>query len=395
MLGGTSSETRQTGKWLNGRSETCKVNVIAECPKRCDSESMPKASIVACFKWLFRIAALALAASIGVMSGAVLAATPQRIVAVGDLHGDYAAWQDIARAAGVVDAKGHWAGGRTILVQMGDITDRGADSLKIVRSLQQLQREAPRKGGKAIVVLGNHEAMNLTGDNRYTTPGEYAAFVDARSAARRDRLYDANRAKLEAAARAADPKATAEQARAAWMAEHPLGWIEHMLAWSPSGELGKWATRNPAIVKIGGTLFVHGGLSAEYAKLPFDEVNRRVAAAMAAGDDSPTGILADPLGPLWYRGLVQADRDAQTARAAAKPPTPPLTVDQELTAVLTAYGAQRLVIAHTPSLSGIRITNGGRLARIDTGISRFYGGPLTWLEIVGDQMIPHTVPRSP
>ena len=179
------------------------------------------------------------------------------------------------------------------------------------------------------------------------------------------------------------------------MADHPLGWVEHRLAWGPSGELGKWATANPAIVKIGGTLFVHGGVSAEYAKQPLDAVNRRVATAMVAGDDSPTSILTDSLGPLWYRGLVQADADAQAARVAAKPPLPPLTQEQELTAVLAAYGAQRIVVAHTPSLQGIQITNGGHLARIDTGISRFYGGPLTWLEIIGDQMIPHTVPRSP
>jgi len=341
---------------------------------------------------IFRSAALALAA----VAGAPAAATaPQRIVAVGDLHGDYAAWTQIARAAGVIDSKGHWSGGKTVLVQMGDITDRGPDSLKIVRSLQQLQKEAPRKGGKAIVVLGNHEAMNLIGDDRYTTPGEYAAFADSQSAARRDRVYEANRAALEATARATNPTITPEQVRSAWMADHPLGWVEHRLAWGPSGELGKWAIANPAIVKIGGTLFVHGGVSAEYAKQPFDAVNRRVATAMAAGDDSPTSILTDPLGPLWYRGLVQADADTQAARAAAKPPLPPLTQEQELTAVLAAYGAQRIVVAHTPSLQGIQITNGGHLARIDTGISRFYGGPLTWLEIIGDQMIPHTVPRSP
>ena len=53
------------------------------------------------------------------------------------------------------------------------------------------------------------------------------------------------------------------------------------------------------------------------------------------------------------------------------------------------------MIAHTPSLAGIQITNNGRLARIDTGISRFYGGPLSWLEIVGDRMIPHTTARTP
>jgi hypothetical protein len=342
---------------------------------------------------LSRAAALAFAALGAAVSAS--AAAPSRIVAVGDLHGDFAAWQQIARASGVMDSSGHWAGGKTMLVQLGDITDRGPDSLKIVRSLQQLQKEAPRKGGKTVVVLGNHEAMNLIGDNRYTTPGEYAAFVDAQSAARRDRVYDANRAALEAAARATDPKATPEQVRTAWMTEHPLGWVEHRLAWGPSGELGKWATRNAAIAKVGGTLFVHGGISAEYAKLPLDEVNRRVAAAMAAGDESPSGILSEPLSPLWYRGLVQADADAQAERAAAKPPTPPLTQEQELAAVLAAYGAQRLVLAHTPSLTGIQITNGGRLARIDTGISRFYGGSLSWLEIIGDQMIPHTVPRAP
>ena len=341
-------------------------------------------------KRIVRAAAMAFAAVV-----VMAASTPQRIVAVGDLHGDYAAWAEIARASGVMDANGHWVGGKTILVQLGDVTDRGPDSLKIVRSLQQLQKEAPRKGGKTIVVLGNHEAMNLIGDNRYTTPGEYAALADAQSAARRDKVYDANRAQIEAAAKTTSPAQTPDQIRSAWMADHPLGWVEHRLAWGPSGDLGKWATSNPAIVKIGGTLFVHGGISAEYAKQPLDVVNTRVATAMAAGDDGDASVLSDPLGPLWYRGLVQTDPDAQKARAAATPPAPPLTQEQELAAVLAAYGAQRIVVAHTPSLQGIQITNGSRLARIDTGISRYYGGPLSWLEIVGDQMMPHTVPRAP
>ena len=344
---------------------------------------------------LKRIARTALTALAALVSAPAVAQQPPRIVAVGDLHGDFDAWRTIARDAGVMDASGHWSGGRTILVQMGDITDRWADSLKIVRSLQQLQKEAPRAGGKTIVVLGNHEAMNLLGDNRYTTPGEYAAFVDAQSGQRRDRVYDANRAKVEASYRAQAPQLTPDQVRAQWMEQHPLGWVEHRLAWGPSGELGKWATGNPAIVRIGGTLFVHGGISAEYSKQPIDAVNQRVATAMAAGDDSASSVLTDPLGPLWYRGLVGKDSDADAERATAKPPLPALTPEQELDAVLAAYGAQRLVIAHTPDKAGIQITGDGRLARIDTGISRAYGGPLTWLEIIGDRMIPHTVPRTP
>jgi hypothetical protein len=329
------------------------------------------------------------------VTGAAAAAAPsqaQRIVAVGDLHCDYQAWLQIARAAGLIDANGHWAGGKTVLVQLGDVTDRGSYSLKIIRSLQQLQQEAPRAGGSVVVVLGNHEAMNLLGDYRYTTPGEYSAFVDDRSVARRERVYMANRAQLEAAARATNPKALPSEVREQWLARTPLGWVEHRLAWSPSGELGKWAAKNPAVVRIGDTLFVHGGLSAEYSKIPIDEINRRVAAAIAVGEDDTRSILNDPLGPLWYRGLVGRDPDAEAARAAAPRPAPGFS--DELNTVLGNYGAKRLVIGHTPSLTGIAITHGGQLIRIDTGISRFYGGPLSWIEIIGDAVVPHTVARA-
>ena len=36
----------------------------------------------------------------------------------------------------------------------------------------------------------------------------------------------------------------------------------------------------------------------------------------------------------------------------------------------------------------------GRLARVDTGDSRYYGGPPSWLEIVAGRMVGHAVPRS-
>lgn len=317
-------------------------------------------------------------------------AKPLHIIAVGDLHGDYAAWVRIARAAGLTDAAGHWAGGSTTLVQLGDIVDREADSLPIIRNLQQLQAEAPKSGGGVIVVLGNHEAMNLLGDDRYVTPGEFAAFADDRSPARREQWYMANRQTIEAAARAQNPGASPSAIRDAWLAAHPLGWVEHQKAWSPSGELGRWATANPAIVKLGDTLFVHGGISAEYARLPYDEINRRVAAAMARGESG--SILEDPLGPLWYRGLVVPDPDAEQARRtpAYKPQAP----QDELTQVLTAYGAKQMVVGHTPTKGPIQLLYDGRLARIDTAISRAYGGTLSWMDITAGKMIPHSIERS-
>src|SRR4051812_39006849 len=102
---------------------------------------MRNGSIEARIKRFGRMFALAVAA----LGGIAASPAPQRIIAVGDLHGDFSAWQDIARGAGLIDGSGHWAAGATTLVQLGDVTDRGPDSLLIVRSLQQLQREAPRK----------------------------------------------------------------------------------------------------------------------------------------------------------------------------------------------------------------------------------------------------------
>jgi len=337
---------------------------------------------------LLSLLRFALAAFLMAFAGALSAAPPPpRIVAVGDLHGDFQAWGVISRAAGIADSDGHWSGGKTILVQLGDITDRGPDSLLIIRNLQQLQKEAPKAGGKVIVVLGNHEAMNLTGDLRYVTPGEYAAFATPQSAAVRDSYFAANRARLEAA----DPSLSPAAIRDKFNKVTPLGWVEHQKAWGPTGELGRWVRSNPAMVKLHGTLFVHGGISAELSKSPLDEVNRKVAAAMAKGDGGMDSILYDPLGPLWYRGLVIRDADAQAARAGAGSGNPDPAA--ELKTVLAAYGAKRLVVAHTPSLAGILILRDGTLARIDTGIARYYGGKLSWLEIIGDSMTPHEVAR--
>src|SRR6478736_8431583 len=244
------------------------INGIAGPPCWCDSARMMEGAPVARLRRVVRVALATLATLFGIFGSPATAQQPQRIIAVGDLHGDFQAWTTIAQAAGITDTRGHWMGGKTTLVQLGDVTDRGPESLKIIRNLQQLQNEAPKKGGRVVVVLGNHEAMNLLGDNRYTSAGEYAAFVDSGSAARRDRVYDGSRVKLEAFYKSQDANITPDQVHAKWMAEHPLGWVEHKLAWSPSGDLGKWATANPAIVKIDGTLFAHGGISAEYARQP-------------------------------------------------------------------------------------------------------------------------------
>ena len=339
--------------------------------------------------WPFLVFAAAL------VSGAAPAKpAPARIVAVGDLHGDYDAWEAVARGAGVVDAKGRWAGGSTVLVQMGDVADRGPDSLKIIHQLMKLQREARSKGGQVIALVGNHEAMNMTRDLRYVHPGEYLAFADRDSEARRNRIYEANRTAIEAAYRARDPKMTAEAIRAAWIKETPLGMLEHQSAWGPAGEVGKWVIGNPAVAKVGDSLFVHGGISAKYATMSLGDINLAVATALKRRDESPTSIINDGAGPLWYRGLVTREpSDEATVAPVPAGAAVPLTIDQEIDLVLNHFRVKRIVVGHTPSLQGIISNPGGTLWRTDSAISRAYNGKLTYLEIVGDRATSHEVTR--
>lgn len=319
---------------------------------------------------------------------------PQRIVAIGDLHGDFEAWRAIASAAGITDPKGKWTGGNATLVQMGDVVDRGPDSLKIIRDLMRLQKEAPRRGGRVIVLLGNHEAMMMTDDMRYVHPGEFAAFADHDSKARRDRVYEVNKSTLEAAYRAKTPTMTAEEIKDEWLETMPLGKVEYTLAWRPDGELGKWALANPAVVKLGDSLFVHGGISSAYAGLSIEDINQKVATALRARNASPTAIINDPHGPLWYRGLIVRN-DGDEATVSPVPPgrTTALTIDQEIDLALTNFGVKRIVVAHTPSRAGIIEGAGGKLWRVDSAISRHYAGKPAYLEIIGDKVTAHEVPR--
>ncbi|MDR0953156.1 MAG: metallophosphoesterase [Elusimicrobiota bacterium] len=84
--------------------------------------------------------------------------TPSRpILAIGDAHGDYHSFAAVLIDAGLMDPGLNWRGGRTILVQMGDILDRGQEPLQIDSLLDLLQKQARASGGDIIRLVGNHE----------------------------------------------------------------------------------------------------------------------------------------------------------------------------------------------------------------------------------------------
>lgn len=305
------------------------------------------------------------------------------IIAIGDMHGDYTAYESLMLASGLMDGNGNWSGGNRIFVQTGDIPDRGPDTRKIIESLQRLEQQAPAAGGKVIPMVGNHEAMNVVGDLRYVHPGEYAAFASEGLAASRGDYYEANRAGIEAEYRKTDPAMTADEVRTQWEKDTPPGKPEHRAAWSAKGGIGQWVTGNQVVAKVHGYLFAHGGYSQEFTRFTLDEMNALAATALRAEDRSRDNILRHNLGPLWYRGNVRGRENVKSFDA-----------DKEIDSVLRSYDATHIIVGHTRNEAGIRVSRNGRLFQIDTGASAHYGGVPSYLRIENGEFFAHTLGGS-
>ena len=353
--------------------------------------TLPRALLLACF-----VAASLIGASTTDLSARTAA---KRVVAVADIHGDLDAFVAILQRAEVLDAAGKWAGGATTLVQLGDAIDRGPKSRAVLDLLMTLQKDARRTDGRVLVVLGNHEVMNMYGDLRYVTPGDYASFVDKDSDKRRESAYQAY-----VDVRGKNPA----QSRDEWMAAHPPGFVEEREAFGPDGKYGKWLRSLPAIVKVDDTAFIHGGVSDEISTWSIGRINERVAAEIKAFDDARAFLVTRKMalpfftleevmagvsaaaqrridevmplvtfdkwltisetGPLWSRDL------AKLADAEAKP---------VVSRALDAMGVARLVVGHTPEPGEIVQRFGDQVYLIDTGMLRGYvdNGRASALEI--------------
>ncbi len=256
-----------------------------------------------------------------VAAGTGRAARLERVVAVGDLHGDLDASLAVLSMAGLVDAGGHWSGGEAVLVQTGDVTDRGPDSRGVIELLERLEAEAAAAGGRVVAMLGNHEVMNLLGDWRYVSPEDVAGFgsVEARRA-----------------------------------------------AFAPDGPLGARLLASPMVLALDRVVYAHGGVSPDYARLGVEALNTLLP-RVVAGSLSPAAL--GDASPVWYRGYAQ-----QPEHVACK----------ELESALIELAAERMIVGHTTRRDGRVLSRcGGRLLVIDTGISAAYGGHLAAVELLG------------
>jgi hypothetical protein len=348
------------------------------------------------------------------------------LVAIGDVHGDFEDFCSILRRVGLIDEQRHWTGGNATFLQLGDLIDRGPKPREVLDLMLSLDEQSAKSGGHVVALLGNHEMMNLMGDLRYVTAGNYASFADSESENRRQTAFQKY---LEW--RKAHPQLLAElnqpvlpETEAEWMIRHPRGFIEHRAAFSPTGIYGTWLRRRPALVNIGGVIFLHGGINPDLTSLGLDQINDRVRGEMSQYDEArqyladenvllPFFTLQEAIavtqaeliaerkqrakqndtrqarieqflalgawlsvredGPLWYRGYDQWSEEEGAPKVEK---------------ILAAYNATNIVVGHTVQKTArIRPGFGGRILFIDTGMlsSYYHGGKPSALQIKEDR----------
>jgi predicted transcriptional regulator len=305
----------------------------------------------------------------------------ERVVVIGDLHGDYESFIKILRGTQVVDDDLLWAAGKTHFVQTGDIMDRGPDARKILDLLIRLEKEAEAAGGMVHVLLGNHEELNLTGivfssNSDYVTLDQFISFLPDSYRKQQEDSLRKKITKLHAQGRRISEKQAID---AFWNSQIKDPSAQRLYVLNLNEEYGPWLRRLNVAIKINDVIFVHGGISEKYSKWGLKEINDLYRMELtdicrALRNSEPPRIIQLSIiyrsdSPLWYREL------ATVAEADLK---------EEVDAILKNLGARAMIIAHTPVIPQTPRDMqrfGGRIWIVDTGISRVYRGPASALVI--------------
>lgn len=266
---------------------------------------------------------------------------PDRIIALGDLHGDLEAARRALRLASIIDAQDHWIGEKTHVVQTGDLLDRGDQELELFQFFEKLSSEAEAAGGQVHILNGNHEIMNAQGDFRYVTRRGFELFAQLPPTS-------TNKSRIQQF----PPLA---QGRAA--------------AFLPRGPYALKLAQRPVILQLGSILFVHGGLHPHHAHYGLEQINRTYQDWLAGKQPHLPDFLQNESSPIWTRAYSNLQQPPDCAL---------------LHQTLEQFNARYLVVGHTvqPRING---ACNGHLWRIDVGLSRGYGGPIQVLEIRGEQ----------
>ena len=279
-----------------------------------------------------------------------------RIIAIGDNHADLFHTQRALQVARVIDENLVWTGKDTVVVQTGDVIDRGVEEREVIDFYEQLRPQAAAQGGRIVNMNGNHEIMTAMGDYRYMKTDACAAFSD---------LTELDISNAAFAGLTDDCK---KRAAAFW----------------PGGPYAKIISDWPVVTIVEDSVFVHGGLHSKHLEYGIDNINRMTEKWLLKEGDLDTEIVGG--GTAIY--AVDWDRTFSDTGV-----TPSKEICDNLKTLLDQLGVSRMVVGHTVQRH-ISSACDKLVYRIDTGMSDFYGGPVEVLEIIDGQVTVLTDPQT-
>lgn len=227
---------------------------------------------------------------------------PEKLIAISDIEGNYNALVGLLFANKVIDKNNNWIFKNGHLVLNGDFFDRGKNVVPILWLIYKLEKQAEKANGMVHFILGNHEILNLQGDYRY------------------------NDLKYIKSAKIISSKSNTKEA------------LKYL--YSIDSELGNWLRKKNVIEKIGGYLFVHGGLSPDILNYNIslkniNDIAREKIKTKKREETETSRFIFSSKGPLWYRGLVM---DWNYYKKI---------YDKELDKILNNFNSKKIVIGHT------------------------------------------------
>ena len=249
-----------------------------------------------------------------------------RIVTIGDLHGDYKSTIKTLTLSKLINKSHNWIGGTTMVVQIGDILDRGGrdntfgdenSEVKIINLFYKLKNQAIKKGGDVICLIGNHELMNIQGIFDYCTKKSINSFGSKK---KREAFY------------------------------------------APGSKMCKHMNKLfKAIHKIGPWVFVHGGIRHYLSnKYSIDQINKIMYNYLDGNIELETTkefqeLFIDDKSILWYREFSNERVNCALLKKS-----------------LVNLNAKYMVVGHTPQ-DNINSKCNNRIWRIDTAMSEAFG----------------------
>lgn len=280
----------------------------------------------------------------------------RRIIAIGDLHGDFNLTIKTLQLAKVIDNNNNWIGNDTFVVQVGDQLDSKRPSslynnhnhnhnqnhaydVKILTFMTDLNLQANKVDGGVISLLGNHEVMNVLGNMTYVSDGDIESF----------KHYDIkNKQSLS-----------------------PLEKRKHLF--SPGNKFANLmaCTRLPVII-IGSFIFLHAGLITEFMEVAnikdrndmfkINYLIKKWLLGLIDKNNVINIIISSKYSIFWDRILGGIPPNMNKSH--------PKCIDN-LDKVFETLHLSGMIIGHTPQAfihnSGINKTCGDKLWRIDFG----------------------------